>query len=168
MPVPIRTSLAVLAVVFTPMAALADVTALAGVMTVDGARPAFVFSFTYCPSYAGFEMELTGTTRGGGATHTVGGFFLNAFAQTGEVMPRTEFYGTGGLGLYGETAPGGSGSGEVTAKDLGGGAKIWLAERLRLRLDYRIFLLGDAPDASRGFVVHRSPQRLSAGLTVVF
>jgi hypothetical protein len=59
---------------------------------------------------------------------------------------RFQFYGIGGFGLYRETFEGGGGSGEILARNIGGGAKIGLACPLRLRLDYRVLLLDDAPD----------------------
>ena len=48
-----------------------------------------------------------------------------------------------------------------------GGVKIAIAKRLRLRLDYRLFMLGDLEDGDRGPTM-KYPQRFSAGLQLVF
>ena len=79
-----------------------------------------------------------------------------------------QLYATGGFGLYGETFGRGVGSGEILAANIGGGAKIGLAGSLNLRLDYRVFVLGVAPDAASGVVVHQRPQRFSVGLSLAF
>lgn len=57
---------------------------------------------------------------------------------------------------------------ELLAKNSGAGAQIVIAGPLRLRLDYRIFVLGEAPDASPGIVLQRHPQRVTAGLNLPF
>jgi hypothetical protein len=41
-----------------------------------------------------------------------------------------------------------------------------LAGPLRLRVDYRVFVLGSAPDAAPGDVVQQHPQRFSVGLNI--
>src|SRR5262245_14453599 len=56
----------------------------------------------------------------------------------------------------------------LSQTDPGIRAKIAIAHRLKLRIDYRVFLLGDTPDAARGFGVYRHPHRVSAGLSVAF
>jgi hypothetical protein len=66
-------------------------------------------------------------------------------------------YWTGGVGLYGETFGSSGGSGEVLAKNIGGRAKITLAGPLKLRVDYRVVLLGETPDATPGVVIHQHP-----------
>jgi hypothetical protein len=76
--------------------------------------------------------------------------------------------GPGGVGLYGETFGSSGGSGEVLAKNIGGRAKITLAGPLKLRLDYRVVLLGETPDATPGVVIHQHHQRVSAGLTLAY
>jgi hypothetical protein len=74
-----------------------------------------------------------------------------------------KFFGIGGLGLWGATFKDG-GSGELIAGNVGVGAKRTLGEAFKLRVDYRMYLVGDAPDASPGFKIHRHPQRLSVGI----
>ena len=78
-----------------------------------------------------------------------------------------QFFAIGGFGLWGEEFADGRGTGALGAKDFGGGVKIWIAEGLRLRLDYRLFVLGEAEDASRAPST-KHPQRFSAGLHLVF
>ena len=145
-----------------------DVTAFVGVM-VPQARRAVGGAFGGGGSMVRFEIEYSGTV--GSATLTrpsAGAISVNVLVQSTPSIHGLQFYGTGGFGLFGETFEGGAGSGEVLAKNFGVGAKIVLAGPLRLRLDYRLFVLGDAPDASPGLVLQQHPQRLSAGLNFTF
>src|SRR6202008_2802066 len=93
----------------------------------------------------------------------VGTITGNVIVQSKPTIYGLQIYGSGGIGLAGETIGDGHGSGEVTKRVIGAGAKIGIAGRLKFRIDYRVFLLGDAPDAGR-FEVYRHPQRVSAGL----
>ena len=78
-----------------------------------------------------------------------------------------QFFAIGGFGLWGEKFADGTGTGALGAKDIGGGVKIRIAERLRLRLDYRLFLLDD-PEGASGVPSTKRPQRFSAGVHLVF
>jgi hypothetical protein len=81
---------------------------------------------------------------GESADHSsAGGIFGNVIVQP-VTIGNLHFFAIGGFGLWGEKFADGKGTGEL-AKDIGGGGKIRIAERLRLRLDYRLFLLGAAP-----------------------
>ena len=165
----IRTGLLGAWLVASAVPAQADAAAFVGAMTAGSPRPAFGVSFGRCPSVFGFEIEYAGTL--GAATSTsssAGGINANIMVQSRSPIHGLQFYGIGGFGLYGETFGSGVGSGEILAGDIGGGAKIGLAGPLKLRLDYRVFLLGDAPDAARGVVVHQHPQRFSVGLSLAF
>ena len=150
----------VLAAAATP--ARADATLFAGVATsatVAASRPSLGIAFGRCPGVFGFELEYAGGL-GDAAVRTV---VVNLLLQTRLPIHRVQFYGLGGFGVYGET-----GSGEIASGDIGMGAKITLSGPLKLRLDYRVFLLGASPDASAGLVIGRHPQRLSAGLSFAF
>lgn len=58
-------------------------------------------------------------------------------------------------------------TGTVSAQNFGVGLKRPIAGRLSLRLEYRLFRLGDASDANRGPSTSY-PQRLAAGLHFAF
>jgi hypothetical protein len=140
---------------------------LLGLMSVDGPRPSLGAAFSYCPSVAGFEIEYLGTLGGETADHSsAGGIFGNVIVQP-VTISNVQFFGIGGFGLWGEKFADGKGTGVVGAKNIGGGVKIGIARRLRLRLDYRPFVLGDLEDASRGPST-KHPQRFSAGRHLVF
>ena len=144
-----------------------DVTAFVGVM-VPQARRAVGGAFGGGGSMVRFEIEYSGTVGRATATRpSAGGISVNVLVQSTPSIHGLQYYGTGGFGLFGETFERG-GSGEILAKNFGAGAKIKLAGQLRLRLDYRLFVLGDAPDASPGLVLQQHPQRLSAGLNFTF
>src|SRR5262245_45057573 len=151
------------------MPAAADATAYLGVMTAGGPRQAVGFAYTDCPGLVGYELELMTTV--GPATSkqsSVGDFSANVIVQPRSTIHGFQLYGTAGFGLYGEVYDHG-GSGEVLATNIGGGARVGLAGPLKLRLDYRLFLLGDTPDAGPpGIVIHKHPQRILAGLTLEF
>ena len=154
-------------ILMNPVSARADATVLLGLMSVGGPRPSFGVAVGYCPSAAGFEIEYLGTLGGQTADHSsAGGIFASLIVQP-VTISNVQFFGIGGFGVWGETFADGTGTGELNAKNIGGGVKIGIAERLRLRLDYRLFLLGD-PEGASGVPSTKHPQRLSAGLHLVF
>jgi len=154
-------------ILMNPVSARADATVLLGLMSVGSPRPSFGVAFGYCPSVVGFEIEYLGTLGGVTADHSsAGGVFASIIVQP-VTTSDVQFFGIGGFGIWGETFVDGKGTGAVSAKKIGGGVKIGIAERLRLRLDYRLFLLGEPDDASRDPST-RHPQRFSAGLHLVF
>ena len=145
----------------------ADVAVLPGLMTLNHPRPAIGVAFGHAPSVAGFEIEYLGTLGGKSADHSrAGGIFGNLIVQP-VVIGNLQPFAIVGFGLWGETFADGAGTGEMGAKDIGGGVKVLLTEHLRLRLDYRLFLLGDAVDGSR-LPSTRRPQRISVGFHVAF
>lgn len=164
----IRTGLFGVLILAGAVRAHADVTVFVGAMTAGSPRPAIGVAVGRCPSIVGFEIEVARTGSATPTQSSVGGINANILVQSRYPAHGVQFYGTGGFGLYGETFDGGAGSGEVLAKNFGGGVKIKLAGPLRLRWDYRLFLLGDTPDAARGVTIHKHPQRLSVGLSVAF
>jgi hypothetical protein len=150
-----------------PVSAQADATLLAGLMSVGGSRPSLGVAYSYCPSLAGFEIEYLGTIGGRTAGHSsAGGIFASLIVQP-VTIARFQFFAIAGFGVWGEKFADGKGTGAMDAKNIGGGVKIALAERVRLRLDYRLFVLGDVEDGSRDPGTRR-PQRVSAGLHLVF
>lgn len=163
----IRIALVGALILTNPVSARADGTVLLGLMTVDGPRPSIGVAFGYSPSVAGFEIEFLGTLGGESADHSsAGGIFGNLIVQP-VTIGNLKFFAVGGFGLWGETFADGTGTGVLGAKDIGGGVKIRITERLRLRLDYRLLLLSD-PEGASGVPSTKRPQRFSAGLHLVF
>jgi hypothetical protein len=161
----IRTAWLGVLIVMIPVSARADATVLVGLMSVGGPRPSVGWAFSYCPSVVGFEIEYFGTPGGVTADHSsAGGIFASVIVQPATTS-NIQFFAIGGLGIWGETFD--DGGGISNAKSVGGGVKIGIAARLMLRLDYRLFVLGDLEDSSRGPTT-KYPQRLSAGLQFVF
>ena len=163
----IRGALLVSAFVISAAPAHADATVFAGAMSAGSTRPMVGFAYGYCPSVIGFEVEVAHTPGSAPNRLVVAGGNINVVVQSRDRGRGLQVYGIGGLGLYGEESVQGS-SGETSARSIGGGAKMPLYGPVKLRLDYRTFLVGDAPDASPGFVLHKYRQRVSAGLTVAF
>jgi hypothetical protein len=117
----------------------------------------------------GFEVEYAGSVGEGTLTSPAITTITGAFVvQSTPRDDRLQVCGVGGFGLYGETMADGRGSGEIAATSVGGGVKIPVSGALKLRLDYRVFLLGEAADAAPGFVVSHHPQRVSAGFSLAF
>ena len=144
-----------------------DVTVFTGVR-MPNVRPWVGFAFGGGNSIFRFEIEYAHTTGARTSTSSSDGSIgVDFLLQSRPSIHGVQFYGTGGAGLYSESFAGG-GSGEVTAKNLGAGVKVALAGPVRLRLDYRVFLLDNAPDATLGIVLQKHPQRLSVGLNVGF
>lgn len=150
----------------SPVSAQATGTVLLGLMTVDGPRRSLGVAFGYS-SVAGFEIEYTGALGGESADRSsVGGIFGNAIVHP-MTIGNLQFFVIGGFGMWGEKFADGTGTGLLSATDFGGGLKIKIIERLRMRVDYRIFLLGD-PEETSVVPSTKRPQRLSAGLHLVF
>jgi hypothetical protein len=116
-------------------------------------------------SWLGFDLESTETRgKGGRDIETYGGNFL---VQWPVVARRLQYYAALGFGIYTETTDDGRGSGLVATKNGGGGLKITLVGPLKIRLDYRLFFLGDAGDSALGDI-NPHPQRFTAGVVVAF
>jgi hypothetical protein len=157
----IRTAWLAALFVMLPMSARADVTVLVGVMSVGGPRPAVGWAFSYCPSVVGFEIEYFGTPGGATTDHSsAGGIFASLIVQPATTS-NLQFFAIAGFGIFDH------GGGVYNATNVGGGVKIRIVGPLRLRLDYRLFVLGDLQDGDRGPTT-KYPQRFSAGLQLVF
>lgn len=135
---------------------------LPGLVTVDGARASLGVAFGYCPSLAGFEIEYF-STRGRPAEDgpSAGAVVANVIVHPA-ARGNAQFFAVGGFGMWGE-----SGTGALSAADFGGGIKLAVLEHVHLRLDYRLFVLGDPESGARR---PRSgvPQRFSAGVHLAF
>ena len=140
--------------------ASADLTAFLGTTTSPENRAARGAALGVSLVIIGFEFEYSNTE--GDETSLApslrSGMF-NLLLQTPFAVSRLQFYATVGGGMYRERRLDQQDTGLGT--NVGGGVKISLAGPLRLRLDYRAFRLGEG-------TLHRTPQRVYAGLNLAF
>lgn len=144
-----------------PAPARADATLFLGAGTSPDTRPVVGGAIGAGLLVVGFELEYAATREDLAAAapslHTVMG---NLLVQTPVPVGGVLFYGTVGGGVYRERL--GEAAREThVGTNLGGGVKIGLAGPLRLRVDYRVFVL-------RGRPLHDTPTRFYAGLNVAF
>lgn len=141
-----------------PAVARADVTAFWGLSPTPTTRAARGVSFGINLLVVGFEFEYANTAEllADAAPGLTTGM-INGLIQT--PTSKTKFYLTAGGGFYRERLA----TDALTSfgTNIGGGIKMGLAGPLRLRLDYRVFTL-------RGTPLHKTPQRLYAGLNLAF
>jgi hypothetical protein len=155
-------------VLMPPVSARADGTVLLGLMSVDGLHPLFGFSYGYRPSAVGFEIEYLSTLGGSTkASSSAGGIFASLIVQP-VTISNVQVFAIGGFGIWGESFAGGKGTGVLDAKNVGGGVLIPLAATISLRLDYRLFLLGEVEEVGSVAPSAKHPQRIAAGLHVAF
>lgn len=149
-------------VLITPTSARADATALIGLTSLDDLRPSFGFSFGYRPSAVGFEIEYLSTMSG---DYSAGGIFASLIVQP-VTISKVRIFAVGGVGVWGEGFDGGRRTGVLGAGNIGGGALVPLAGPVSLRLDYRLFVLGDVSKEEIGAIAPRTkyPQRIAAGI----
>ena len=149
------------ALLLTPGAASADVTAFFGVNPTPSNRTLTGISGGIGLLVVGFEFEYANTIEDEDQLAPgLKTYMVNGLVQTPFPIGGMQFYGTAGGGIYRETLN------EETetnfGMNIGGGVKMNLLGPLRLRLDYRIFNL-------RGTEVrHSRPQRFYAGLNLKF
>ncbi len=147
-------------VVGAPSTARADITGFIGATMTPENRLASGFSVGMGLLVVAFEFEYSSTPEdlaaGAPSLRTGSG---NVLLQTPIPVFGVQPYFTTGGGFYREVL----GAHEQTgfAPNIGGGVKISLAGPLRLRVDYRIFTLGD--DA-----LYSPTHRIYAGLNVAF
>lgn len=145
----------------TASPARADATAFLGLASEPEARRVTGLAVGSGLLVLGFEFEYAQTQEQlEQAAPGVRTFMGNMLLQTPVPIHGIQFYGTVGAGLYRESL-GESHRETSLGTNLGGGAKITLAGPLRLRLDYRAFLL-------RGSPLHDQFHRFYAGLNLAF
>ena len=141
----------------SPDRAAADVTAFLGFSPTPTTHSTRGFAFGLNLLIVGFELEYANTAErlaeGAPGLHTG---MINGLLQT---PTRTQFYLTGGAGVYRERL--GPASETHVGTNIGGGVKMGLIGPLRLRLDYRVFSL-------RGSPIQGTPQRFYAGANLAF
>lgn len=149
-------------VLMNPVSARADATVLVGLTSVEGLRPSFAWSFSYRPSAVGVEVEYLSTKPG---DYTAGGVFASVIVQP-VTISNMQIFVLGGVGVWGEGVEGGKRTGLLGAANVGGGVLVGLVGPLRLRLDYRLFRLGEVSKEEIGAISpsRKHPQRIAAGL----
>jgi len=144
-----------------PAAARADVTAFLGVNGQPSNRTTTGFSVGFGLLVVGFEFEYARAQEDeltDAPSLTTG--MANLLVQTPFAVSGIQVYGTIGVGGYRE-ALGLEHQETHIGTNVGAGVKLKLAGPLRLRLDYRLFMLQGSP-------LYQKPQRFYAGLNVGF
>jgi len=152
---------ALLLVLATPAAARADITAFLGVNGQPSNRTTTGFAVGLGLLIIGFEFEYARAREdelAGAPSLTTG--MANLLVQTPVAVSGIQVYGTVGVGGYREQL-GTEHQETQIGTNVGAGVKVALAGPLRLRLDYRLFMLQGSPHYQR-------PQRFYAGLNVGF
>ena len=143
-----------------PASARADATVFLAVDSVP--RPVLGVSVGRNPGTVGFEVEYAGAIGSPNpSSPSASTVTVNLVIQK-RLTARVRWYGVGGIGAYGESRGEGRGSTDVVY-GVGAGAKIGLAGRIDLRLDYRLFLLDRSADAGP---IHAQVHRWFAGLNI--
>jgi hypothetical protein len=151
---------ALFAAVATP--ARADATLFLGVNTTPESRRVQGFSIGFGLLVVGAEFEYANTPQSDEAVPTAPSLKTgsgNLLLQTPFAIYGFQPYFTVGGGFYSESLGARDESG--FAPNTGGGVKISLAGPLRLRVDYRVFKLGDT-------ALYSPVHRLYAGLNLKF
>lgn len=157
------------AVAATALPAWADLTLFVGGQTAPATRRTTGLSLGTGLLILGFEGEytqakadddcLTGTGTCAPSVRTV---MFNVLLQTPKgTVPHAQLYFTAGGGYFRERFESLDIQHDGVGTNLGGGVKVNLVGPLRLRIDYRVFKLGN--DA-----VYSSPQRFTVGANLAF
>ena len=159
----------IVTVAATALPAWADLTLFVGGQTAPATRRTTGLSLGTGLLILGFEGEyaqakadddcLTGTSTCAPSVRTV---MFNVLVQTPKgTVPHAQLYFTAGGGYFRERFESLDIQHDGVGTNLGGGVKVNLVGPLRLRIDYRVFKLGN--DA-----VHSSPQRFTVGANLAF
>ncbi|MBI1873046.1 MAG: hypothetical protein HYZ58_10530 [Acidobacteria bacterium] len=137
--------------------AAADATLFIGANTTPATRPVRGFAGGISLLVLGFEFEYANTVEDPlAAAPSLQTYMGNLLVQT---PTSTQLYATLGGGFYRERL--GTTQETSVGINLGAGIKFSLAGPLRVRLDYRAFVL-------RGSPIYQNPQRVYAGLNLAF
>ncbi len=152
--------LCVLACTLAAAPAHADITGFIGANTTPANRSVRGVAVGGGLLVVGFEFEYSTTTEDAAASApSLRTGMGNVLLQTPVAIFGIQPYFTIGAGLYHERL--GSQSDTGFGTNTGGGAKITLVGPLRLRVDYRVFVLGSGAQASPA---HRIYVGLNLGL----
>jgi hypothetical protein len=156
----LRTPLLLIATLLAPTPAFADITAFIGINGTPAQRTVKGFSGGIGLVIVAFEFEYADTTQDRQeAAPGLKTYMGNALLQTPFPIGGMQFYATAGAGVFRETLE--ELSETHVGTNIGGGVKANILGPLRLRLDYRVFML-------RGSPLHSNPQRFYAGLNLKF
>lgn len=137
--------------------ARADATLFIGANATPSSRPVRGFAGGISLLVIGFEFEYANTVEDRiEAAPSLQTYMGNVLVQT---PTSSQLYATLGGGFYRERL--GITQETNVGINIGAGIKVSLAGPLRLRLDYRAFVL-------RGNPIHPKPQRVYAGLNLAF
>ncbi len=143
----------------------ADATLLFGVQAAAATRPSLSVAYGHWSRAVGYEVEYAYSFgQGPPAGSSLGTAGVTVLVRTPFRIRGAEIYGAGGFGIYGEAPQSGSGSLEMN-RNIGVGATIGLQGRVKLRLDYRLFVLGRSVDAQP---LQGHFHRVAAGLSLGF
>jgi opacity protein-like surface antigen len=160
---------AVLVATAIPTSAFADATLFAGASSAPSLRPTLGVSVGAGLLVIGFEFEYAQTHEDVQEfAPKMRTFMANLLVQTPIPISGIQFYGTVGAGFFHEsfgepavTSVDGRDSETNVGTNFGGGVKVGLAGPLRLRLDYRLFVLNNAISGTHS-------HRIYAGLNLAF
>jgi hypothetical protein len=151
----VTTTLTLMALLFRPAPARADLTAFWGFSPTPVDRQSRGFSIGASKTLLGGEFEWANTTeKTPSAAPGLKTYMFNGMLIT--PGHKAQIYLTAGWGRYRETLGVTEDSGFTT--NVGGGLKIRLLGPIKLRLDYRVFSL-------RGTPLVKTPKRFYAGIT---
>lgn len=154
-------ALALAGLAATPALAYADLTAFFGVGHRPETRTAKGVAFGVAIIAVGFEVEYSDISEKDTADKLAPRLrtgMVNAIVQT--PTSGAQLYATAGVGLYRENLRA-DWQETSTALNLGGGLKMGLLGPLKLRVDYRLFML-------RGNPLEKTVHRIYAGLNTSF
>lgn len=85
-------------------------------------------------------------------------------------IAKAHIFVVAGVGVWGEGFEAGKRTGVLSAVNVGGGVLLNITGPLKLRLDYRLFRLGEVSKEEIGAISpsRKHPQRIAAGLSVRF
>ena len=101
--------------------------------------------------------------------YSAGGIFGSVIVVPGTIS-NVQIFVLGGVGVWGEGFDGGKRTGVLSAANVGGGVLVGLGGPVSLRLDYRLFRLGEVSKEEIGAISpsRKHPQRIAAGLYFKF
>ncbi|MGE3176515.1 MAG: outer membrane protein [Vicinamibacterales bacterium] len=152
-------SFALLALLLIARSASADVTGFLGLNTTPESRTVKGGAAGAGLLIVGVEFEYAATDEEVGVSPSLKTGMGNVYLQTPVAIARLQPYVTTGGGFYRERF--GTSTHTGFGLNSGGGVKVTLAGPLRLRLDYRVFRLGDEAR-------HSPAHRFYAGLNLKF
>jgi opacity protein-like surface antigen len=155
--------------------AQADLTAFIGAQTNPSTRMTrgisagsgfLIIGFEGEYAQAGGDDQCPSVSQIAGCVPSVRTIMFNGLVQTPRgILPKVQLYATAGGGYYRVRFEDRDLQDTGFGSNVGGGVKVDLAGPLRVRLDYRVFKLGDEFEAAG---VESTSQRFYAGVNLAF